>query len=125
MRRSLGMLIYAAVLGVVCASLLTGAAMFTEPYRIRNAQAEKMRHVLGVLEVPYDSSASPRELAKVFEANIRREDRGGLPSYVYAPPGAEPGVGAVAVGFEGPGLWGPIKGVLALDAKRETIREIT
>ena len=60
---------------------------------------------------------------EIFEANVRQEKRGDLELYKYVPDKDSNSVETVAVAFEGPGLWGPIKGLLALDNK--TIRGLT
>ncbi len=125
MRTSLHTLIYSTVLGIVCALLLTGAAEVTEPYRQSNADAEKMRNILSVLDVPFDSKASSQELVKVFEANVRTEQLGELTTYTYFGSESESAGQAVAIPLAGPGLWGPIKGFLALESDMATIRGIS
>lgn len=117
-------LCYAGVLGTVCALLLTAAASFTKPYREANADAEKKRNILNVLRVPYSPKISSKQLLEVFEASVTPEKYGELDIYRYAP-AKEPGKATIAILFEGPGLWGPIKGFLALDPEIETIRGIT
>jgi Na+-transporting NADH:ubiquinone oxidoreductase subunit C len=118
-------LFYAGVLGTVCSLLLTVVASFTAPYRDANAKAEKNRNVLGVLQVRYPPGASSQELVKIFEDNVRIEHLGGLEMYRYVPPQGSGDKETVAIGFEGPGLWGPVKGFLALDKQMRTIRGIT
>ena len=115
---------YAAVLGVVCASLLTGAARFTAPYKKANAEAEEVLNILLALNVPLPAEASSEELVELYEKNVRDKERGEITTYVYSPPPPDPN-GAIAVRFSGPGLWGPIKGFLALDPEKEKIRGIT
>ena len=124
MKDSVHTLIYAAVLGLVCSLCLTGAARFTEQYRKDNAKAEEMSNILKVLGVPFDPDAPSEELVGIFEDNVRREDREGLTTYVYRPAGRSREALAVAVQFAGPGLWGPIKGLLALEPDMKTIRGI-
>ena len=124
MKDSLHTIIYATVLAVVCAVLLTAAAQFTEPYRKSNAAAEKIRGILDVMEAPFPCDASSRELAEIFEANVRQERQGQLTMYLYAPSGGHGEVVAIAVEFVGPGLWGPVKGFLALEPDMKTIRGI-
>lgn len=110
---------YAAVIGLVCASLLTGAGWFTKPYREANAKAEEVRNILDVLGVPYGADASSSDLLEMFKNNVRLDaDSGDIDLYVY-------GDSAVAVRFSGPGLWGPIKGFLSLRPDMRTIRGIT
>jgi Na+-transporting NADH:ubiquinone oxidoreductase subunit C len=116
---------YAGVLGAVCALLLTAVASFTRPYQLANASAERKRNILNVLQVPYPKDASSEKLVGVFEANIKTETLDGIEVYRYTPAPGSGGTPAVAVPFEGPGLWGPIKGFLALDPDMRTIRGIT
>ncbi|MHC4659271.1 MAG: FMN-binding protein [Planctomycetota bacterium] len=114
---------YAGVLGAVCAFLLTATASFTGPYKAANADAERKRNILNVLQVPYSAKASSQELVNIFEANVHQEESGELRLYRY--PKDSNKVETVAVSFEGPGLWGPIKGFLALGPDMRTIRGIT
>lgn len=115
---------YAGVLGAACALLLTGVASFTAPYRQANADADRKRNILAVLEVPCPEKVSSEELVGIFEKNVREEESDELEIYRYAS-GETDDKETVAVHFEGPGLWGPIKGFLALDRDMRTIRGIT
>ena len=125
MKSSLYTLGYAGVLGSVCALLLTAASNFTAPYRDANADAEMKRNILAVLGVRYSPDISSRQLLEVFESKVKQEDSGELILYRYTPPEDSDEVESVAVAFEGPGLWGPIKGLLALGADMETIKGLT
>jgi Na+-transporting NADH:ubiquinone oxidoreductase subunit C len=118
-------LFYAGVLGTVCSLLLTAVASFTAPYQDANAEAEKNRNILGVLQVPYQPGASSQELVKIYKDNVRLEQKGELEMYRYVPPRDSGNEETVAVAFEGPGLWGPVKGFLALEQDMKTIRGIT
>ena len=125
MKGSLYTINYAAVLGSVCALLLTAAASFTEPYKTANKEAEEILNILTALRVPLQPDISPGQLIEIFNANVRKESQGKQTIYVYSPPQAKGEPEAVAVRFSGPGLWGPIKGFLALEADMRTIRGIT
>lgn len=125
MKGSLYTINYAAVLGSVCALLLTAAASFTEPYKTANKEAEEILNILTALRVPLQPDISPGQLIEIFNANVRKESQGKQTIYVYLPPQAKDEPEAVAVRFSGPGLWGPIKGFLALEADMRTIRGIT
>jgi Na+-transporting NADH:ubiquinone oxidoreductase subunit C len=119
-------LCYAGVLGIVCSLLLTAVASFTAPYKEANAIAEKNKNILNVLQVPYVSGSSSQELVKIFEDNVSQEKLGGqLNMYRYVPPQDSDAEETVAIAFEGPGLWGPVKGFIALDKQMRTIRGIT
>lgn len=117
-------LCYASVLGSVCALLLTAAASFTAPYRLANADAEMKRNILDVLGILYSPDASSGQLLEVFESKVK-QDIGKLTVYRYIPPEGLGEVESVAVAFDGPGLWGPIKGFLALGPDAETIKGLT
>ena len=116
---------YAALLGTVCALLLTAASGFTASYRAANAEAEEILNILTALKVSFQADASPRQLVEIFNTNVRRRSRGDQTLYEYCPPDAEGKTQAVAVRFSGQGLWGPIKGFLALEPDMRTIRGLT
>ena len=125
MKGSLYTLGFAAVLGTVCALLLTAVASFTAPYKFANAGGEQIRNVLAALGVPVEADASPGQILEIFERNVREQSYGEVSGYVYSPPQAAGGVQAIALQFSGAGLWGPIKGFLALEPDMRTIRGIT
>ena len=125
MKRNLYTLIYASVLGTVCALLLTAAAQVTGPRYQANKEAEKNRHILHALGVPLAEDATAARVLETFEENVRAETLGDLTLFVYRDPEAPDKVLALAVPFAGPGLWGPVKGFLALEPDRTTIRGIT
>jgi len=117
-------LLFAGVLGLVCAGLLAGISQYTAPYRQANEKAEEVRNYLAALGVPVPAEADARELLKVFEQNVKEIDLGELHAYEYVP---ESGAGkplAVAIPFSGVGLWGPVRGVIALEPDLRTIRDI-
>jgi Na+-transporting NADH:ubiquinone oxidoreductase subunit C len=123
MKGSLYSVIFAALLGAVCAGLLTAARDLTAGRREANAQAERIHHILDALGVTYDADARPDALVQVFERDVRTETRGNLTFYEYV--GDDGAVRSVAVLFAGQGLWGPVKGILALEPDRRTVRRIT
>ena len=120
MKGSLYTLVYAAVLGSACALLLTGAAEFTEEARKANAEAEEALNILLALKVPLPGNITSKQIVELRDQNIQGEE-----PYVYSPPDANGKVLAVAIRFAGLGLWGPIKGFLALEPDMKTIRGIT
>ena len=116
-------IVYAAVLGTACAMVLTFAASFTAPYKKANAEAEEVKNILLALNVPIPEKASSEQLLEIYEKNVQEQRRGDISTYVYTPSGNNDG--AIAMRFAGPGLWGPIKGFLALDSKITKIKGIT
>lgn len=129
MKGNLYTIIYAASLGIACALLLTAVSELTAKFRTANEVAEENRNILSALKVPVETDASPEELVSVFDENIRVEktgdQEGDLELYIYSPKTANGETVAAAVKFAGPGLWGPIKGFLALEPDMKTIRGIT
>jgi Na+-transporting NADH:ubiquinone oxidoreductase subunit NqrC len=101
-------LIYAGILGSVCACLLTAASVFTRPLQQANAEAEKKQNILHVLKVPFDPEASAKELLDIFNSKVVDESTEDLEMYRYVPENGSQADETIAVAFEGPGLWGPI-----------------
>ena len=121
MKRSLHVVVYAAVLGTVCAVVLTAAGELTRPYRQANERAERIRNILDVLGAPYPADARAADLVELFDRVVRTQRRGRLDVFAYAPQGR---VQAYAVLIGGPGLWGPIHGVLGFEPDLNTIRAV-
>lgn len=116
-------IVYAALLGTTCALVLTFAASFTAPYQDANKEAEERKNILLALNISIPDKASSEQLVEIYNKNVKVQEQGDNTTYVYSPPGNNNG--AIAIRFIGPGLWGPIKGFLALDPKMEKIRGIT
>jgi Na+-transporting NADH:ubiquinone oxidoreductase subunit C len=123
MKGSVYTLFYAAVLGTACAMVLTFAASFTAPYKKANAEAEEVKNILLALNVSMPEKASSEQLLEIYKDNVREQQRGSITTYVYTPSGNNDG--AIAIRFVGPGLWGSIKGFLALDPEITKIKGIT
>lgn len=123
MKGSVYTLFYAAVLGTTCAMVLTFAASFTAPYKKANAEAEEVKNILLALNVSIPNKASSEQLVEIYKQNVKEQQRGDITTYVYTP--STNNNGAIAMRFAGPGLWGPIKGFLALDPKITKIQGIT
>jgi Na+-transporting NADH:ubiquinone oxidoreductase subunit C len=118
-------LLFAGILGLICALALAGVSQLTAPYRQANEKAEEVRNYLSALGVPGREGASSQKLLDLFEKNVRVEKLGNKTVYQYIPEsGSQVEIKAVAVPFSGVGLWGPIRGVLALEPDFTTIRGI-
>ncbi|MBM4091462.1 MAG: FMN-binding protein [Planctomycetes bacterium] len=116
---------YTLAVGALCATLLTGAAQFTAPYREANQRADEMRNILAVLKVSVDPRTSAGELTRLFDSRVRHESIGSLAVYRRLSASADEGPELVAVKVEGPGLWGPIRGFVSLERDWNTIRSVT
>ena len=124
MKDNLYTILFAAVLGTVCALLLTVAAEVTADFKETNESAEAMTNILQVLNVPVEQDASAKELLEIYNKNITEKKIGEIKVYYYTPDSfGQPK--AAAFLFAGPGLWGPIEGFLALENDMKTIKAIT
>jgi len=122
MKGSLYTVLYATVLGCVCALLLFGAGALTEERIELNKESEERLKILEVLGAPVSKDTTPERLKEVFEESVRVEGAGENTQYVYA---TGETVNAVAIPVAGPGLWGLIEGFLSLESDRRTIRGVT
>ena len=125
MKGSAYTLVYAAALGTVCAAVLTFAATFTKPYQDDNRGAEEAKNILLALNVPIPEKTPAKELVALRNEKVQEIERGDITTYVYSPGGANAQPEAVAVRFAGPGVWGPVKGFLAMDPGLTKILTIT
>ncbi|MHC4205242.1 MAG: FMN-binding protein [Planctomycetota bacterium] len=120
MKGNIYTIVYAAVLGTACALVLTFAASFTAPYQEANRKAEEVKNILLALNISMPDKASSEQLVEIYKDNVEDDkEQGDITTYVSN------NDGAIAIRFVGPGLWGPIKGFLALDPKMTKIRGIT
>lgn len=124
MLASIRVVLFAAILAVVCSLLLAGATQVFGPYREANEKAEEVRNFLSALEIPVEDPSDARALVDVFDENIREANVGELTIYEYVGGAANSDPIAYAVPFSGSGLWGPVLGVLALESDFETIRGV-
>lgn len=128
MKDSLRTIIFAAVLGTICAGLLTAANDVLKERQIANAAAEKLRNVFGVLDVPFDKDANSTELLKLVKSESnpdgivsKAEDISDMTVFSYGHPEAGR---LYAVEFKGAGMWAPIEGLLCLRSDLTTIYNI-
>ena len=125
MKNELRLILFSVVLAIVCSLLLVGAEQLFMPFRDANERAEEVKNFLSALEVPLDENADSDELVDIFNNNIEIRTAGEIQLFAYIPQdsvGKQPV--AFATVFSGPGLWGPIQGVLALESDLITIRGI-
>ena len=107
MKDSLRTIIFATVLGVVCAGLLAAANHVFKRDQEANAAAEKWRNIFGVLGVPFDKNATSAEFLGLVWSNYNPDGKvsektvNGMKIYTYQHPQAGK---LYAVEFAGPGL---------------------
>ncbi len=124
MKQTLHTLLFAFVLALICSSLLAGITRFTRPYREANEKAERVRNTLAAFDAPIDPRAPAAELLAFFDRHVRRIERDATVLYAYHPGPDDEHPAAVAIFIAGPGVWGPIEGVLALEPDLRTVRGV-
>jgi len=96
------------------------------PYRDRPGKKRGLdKEFFTLKERLHLSEEQTSQIQQIFEDSVSMEQKGALTMYRYVPPRDSGNEETVAVAFEGPGLWGPVKGFLALDKQMRTIRGIT
>lgn len=111
-------ILYSGLLALVCASLLTMASVTLKPYQDANAKAKEQRTILRALGVSMPAEASSQQLLEIYNQNVTESTVAGRTAYNYNHPSEGK---LTAFAFTGPGVWGPIKGLLALKADLRTI----
>lgn len=115
-------IVFAAVLSVLSAALLTGMKVFTGDLQEENKLAYKRKNILKVLDISVPRKVTAEEINKLYDDNVKSTNYKGIEVFQLIKDGS---VVSQAVEFEGAGLWNKIKGYLALDADMKTIKGIT
>ena len=113
--------LYATVLVVIVAALLTAAALWLQPFQERNEKNEKRINILraaGIPDVTKDNATKLFEqhctASFLLDENGNAIEDGTLPLFVI-----DRRISVIPM--KGNGLWGPISGYLAIDADGSTI----
>lgn len=130
-------IIFAAVMSIICSSLLTLASTGLKVYQIKNMALDRQKNILkSVGLVEEDQAPNPDTLAKRYAERIQHmwvdaqgrlvtaEQKGpnDLPVYLHVKDGA---VQAYIIPVDSRGLWGRISGYLALENDGITVAGFT
>ena len=113
MKYALKIIIFVIVMGTVSSALLVGINVYTMPLIEKNEELKIKSSVLDVLEIAY----TKLDTIDVFEKNVKVLKKDKNLFFTSAD-------GAVAFEFYGPGLWGPVSGIISLEKDLITIRNI-
>ena len=113
MKSALRIIIFVVVMGTVSGSILFGVNSLTAGRIAHNEELKLKTAFLEALEVVY----SQDEVLKTFAGNVEAVEKEGLVFYR----GKDQ---SVAFEFRGPGLWGPIYGIISLNPDLKTVRRI-
>lgn len=100
-------------MSTISGALLVGVDFYTSPLVAKNEELKLKSSVLDALEIPYDKA----DILEVFAQNVKTALVDTY-SFYHAPDQA------VAFEFSGPGLWGPITGIVSLEKNLKVIRKI-
>ena len=119
MKSNLFTVIFAIVLGVVCSLLLTAVAQGVKPLREANEKAERYRNILNIFDISIPEDAANRDVIKIFEEKVTivGQNPDNPDYYLYDR--------LVALPAQGPGLWGPIEGLIGLAPDGTTITAVS
>ncbi|MCH4896187.1 NADH:ubiquinone reductase (Na(+)-transporting) subunit C [Marinilabiliaceae bacterium JC040] len=134
--------LYAAILVVVVAAVLSFVALSLKPMQTKNIKIEKMQNILASVKIN-DVEANEAEkiynklITKTFVVNVKGEvvegvnafdvdlskevkkkvDKRNLPVFIYT----KDGVNKYIIPVRGKGLWGPIWGFISLNDDKNTV----
>lgn len=100
-------------MGTVSGAMLVGINAFTAALIQKNEEVALKSAILDTLEVAYEKAS----LLKVFDEQVKIIKKDSYTFYNAAD-------GSIAFEFRGPGLWGPIAGIISLEKDLKTIRKI-
>ena len=101
----------------ISAGILTGINIYTKPMIAHNEEIKLKKSVLNAFSVSYDK----KEIIDIFKKKIKVRDLDGAPYYEYHESSRLAGV---AFKIKGPGFWGPISVLVALQPSLEIIKGI-
>lgn len=111
--KALRILTFVIVMGTVSGALLVGVNVYTAPMISRNEELRLKSSVLDALEIPY----AKEEAINKFDQAVTVSAKDARTFYRSAD-------GSTAFEFRGPGLWGPISGIISLERDLKTVRRI-
>ena len=119
MKSNLFTVAFGLVLGLVCALVLTATAEFVKPRREANELAERYRNILEIFNIPVAEGAANQDIIRTFEdkVTIVGSDSANPDHYLYGQ--------LIALPAQGPGLWGPIEGLIGLAPDGVTITAVS
>jgi Na+-transporting NADH:ubiquinone oxidoreductase subunit C len=114
MKEKLLMILFVLILGSILTTALVGVNSFTAPKIEKTAVIKLKSSVLAALEIPFDTDS----VEQTFANNIKPVTTGDIAYYISAN-------GDFALPYEGAGLWGPIKGIIAMNPDLARISGLT
>ena len=114
MKERILMVVFVLVLGTILTVSLIAVDFVTDPVIARNEAVRVKSSVLAALAVPCEAA----DVESTFDSAVETRTADKVTYYVSRD-------GAMAVPFDGTGLWGPITGIIALNPDLETLKAVT
>ncbi|MFZ7111676.1 MAG: FMN-binding protein [Desulfatiglandales bacterium] len=114
MKKRLFSILYMFVLTLCFTSMVSAVKYFNEERIETNQRVKLQKIVLKVLGIPLRQKAADQELVKVFDARVKIIEAEGKDIYVGYEEDGQTVLG-YAFPVEGPGVWGPVQGMAAVD----------
>ena len=114
MKDKITMILFVLILGGILSSSLVIVDAFTRPLIEKNASIKLKSGVLEALGIMYVDS----EIEETFERSVSETEAGERSYFISVS-------GEIALPFEGSGLWGPIRGILAMGSDLVEIKGVT
>ncbi|MFZ5565283.1 MAG: FMN-binding protein [Thermodesulfobacteriota bacterium] len=138
MSDALKSIVFALVLCVVCSALLTGAAVGLKPYQLANIRVDRQKNILKSVGLVREGERhTPARIQQLYDNHIRclRLSPDGRPLspgeslpqalQVYLNTGENQVIKNYIIPIDTRGVWGEIKGYLALASDGETVSGFT
>lgn len=120
MKKALKSVIYMFVITLVFSSMVSAVKVVNDERIERNQKIKLQKIILNVLKINVPPKASDEEIVKIFDSKTKRIDVDGRPVYVGYEDGGEK-VKGYAFPVGGPGFWGPIYGMAAVDSNADKL----
>ncbi len=119
MKPNVSTMIFAIVMGIVCSLVLTAVAQWINPLRKANEDAERYSNVLAIFNIDVAEDAANKDIIDAFEEKVTKvgDDPAKPDYYLYGK--------LIALPAQGPGLWGPIEGLIGLAPDGVTITGVS
>lgn len=114
MKKYISMFVFVLILGIVASGILMGMDYLTADLIESNREVDLRKTVLEAFDVNYRMAT----INETFESEIEVREIDGLNYYISEN-------GDIGFTYEGSGVWGPIKGFLALNQDLETLRFVS
>ncbi len=114
MKKALQMIFFVMILGSILTTMLLAVDASTAPAIQRNEQQKLRFSVLSALDIPFTKD----NLEEAYDKNVTTMETGEHLEYHTSG-------GSIAFEFSGSGLWGPIRGIIAVKPDLATLKGIT